>query len=297
MQSVIALVGRPNVGKSTLFNRLTRRRDALVADEPGLTRDRRYGVAEFGDARYTLIDTGGLFDSTAVGSLMAKQAAIAIEEADLVFFLVDARAGLTPTDLDIADQLRRSGRKILLVINKIDGATQEVADAEFQRLGFTPQVHVSAAHGRGMAALQVAVLTELPPTLGAEVAPVAGESERMRVAVIGRPNVGKSTLINRWLGEERQVVFDAPGTTRDAIEIPFDHDVGKFVLIDTAGVRRKGKVENVVEKFSVVKALAAIDSADVAVVVLDASEGLVEQDLHVLGYAIDRGAGLVLAVN
>ena len=297
MQGVIALVGRPNVGKSTLFNRLTRRRDALVADEPGLTRDRRYGVAELGDSRYTLIDTGGLFDATAVGSLMAKQAAIAIEEADLVFFLVDARAGLTPTDLDIADLLRRSGRKILLVVNKIDGATQEVADAEFQRTGFALQVQVSAAHGRGMAALQAAVLAELPPAPVSEAAPVAGESQRIRVAVIGRPNVGKSTLINRWLGEERQVVFDAPGTTRDAIEIPFDHDVGQFVLIDTAGVRRKGKVENVVEKFSVVKALAAIDSADVAVVVLDASEGLVEQDLHVLGYAIDRGAGLVLAVN
>jgi GTP-binding protein len=297
MQSVIALVGRPNVGKSTLFNRLTRRRDALVADEPGLTRDRRYGVAEFGDVRYTLIDTGGLFDATAVGSLMAKQAAIAIDEADLVFFLVDARAGLTPTDLDIADQLRRSGRKILLVVNKIDGATQEVADAEFQRLGFAPQVQVSAAHGRGMAALQAAVFAELPQAPLLDAAPISGESQRMRVAVIGRPNVGKSTLINRWLGEERQVVFDAPGTTRDAIEIPFDHDVGNFVLIDTAGVRRKGKVENVVEKFSVVKALAAIDSADVAVVVLDASEGLVEQDLHILGYAIDRGAGLVLAVN
>jgi GTP-binding protein len=254
-------------------------------------------VAEFGDVRYTLIDTGGLFDATAVGSLMAKQAAIAIDEADLVFFLVDARAGLTPTDLDIADQLRRSGRKILLVVNKIDGATQEVADAEFQRLGFAPQVQVSAAHGRGMAALQAAVFAELPQAPLLDAAPISGESQRMRVAVIGRPNVGKSTLINRWLGEERQVVFDAPGTTRDAIEIPFDHDVGNFVLIDTAGVRRKGKVENVVEKFSVVKALAAIDSADVAVVVLDASEGLVEQDLHILGYAIDRGAGLVLAVN
>ncbi len=293
--SVIALVGRPNVGKSTLFNRLTRRRDALVADVPGLTRDRRYGVAEFGDARCTLIDTGGLFDESAVGSLMAQQAAIAIDEADLVLFVVDGRAGLTPTDLDIAQQLRRSGRKVVLVVNKIDGAAPEVADAEFLRLGFAPQLQVSAAHGRGMAALATAVLAQLPPALAEPTA--ANEEERMRVAVMGRPNVGKSTLINRWLGEERQVVFDAPGTTRDAIEIPFDHDVGRFVLIDTAGVRRKGKVDDVVEKFSVVKALAAIDSADVAVVVLDASEGLVEQDLHLLGYAIDRGAGLVLAVN
>ena len=293
MPSVIALVGRPNVGKSTLFNRLTRRRDALVADAPGLTRDRRYGVAEFGDTHCTLIDTGGLFDETAVGSLMAQQAAVAIDEADLVLFVVDGRAGLTPTDLDIAQQLRRSGRSIVLVINKIDGVAPETADAEFRRLGFT-QVSISAAHGRGIAALEATVLAQLPP---ATESVAADEEQRMRVAVIGRPNVGKSTLINRWLGEERQVVFDAPGTTRDAIEIPFDHDVGRFVLIDTAGVRRKGKVDDVVEKFSVVKALAAIDSADVAVVVIDAAEDLVEQDLHLLGYAIERGAGLVLAVN
>jgi GTP-binding protein len=298
MRSVVALVGRPNVGKSTLFNRLTQRRDALVADEPGLTRDRRYGVADFDGARCTLIDTGGLFDPTAVGGLMAQQAAVAIEEADVVLFVVDARAGLTPTDLDIAEQLRKSNRRILLVVNKIDGAASDTADAEFSRLGFSPRVQVSAAHGRGMGSLQEALLTLLPPP-SESVGDEADESgpERMRVAVIGRPNVGKSTLVNRWLGEERQVVFDAPGTTRDAIEIPFDHDVGRFTLIDTAGVRRKGKVEDVVEKFSVVKALAAIDSADVAVVVIDASEGLVEQDLHLLGYAIDRGAGLVIAVN
>ncbi|HEY6598923.1 MAG TPA: ribosome biogenesis GTPase Der [Pseudomonadales bacterium] len=293
MPNVIALVGRPNVGKSTLFNRLTRRRDALVADAPGLTRDRRYGVAEFGNTHCTLIDTGGLFDETAVGSLMAQQAAVAIDEADLVLFVVDGRAGLTPTDLDIAQQLRRSGRAIVLVVNKIDGVTPETADAEFGRLGLT-QVLISAAHGRGIAALEAAVLAQLPP---ATEPLAANDEQRMRVAVIGRPNVGKSTLINRWLGEERQVVFDAPGTTRDAIEIPFDHDVGRFVLIDTAGVRRKGKVDDVVEKFSVVKALAAIDSADVAVVVMDAAEGLVEQDLHLLGYAIERGAGLIVAVN
>ena len=297
MQSVIALVGRPNVGKSTLFNRLTGRRDALVADVPGLTRDRRYGVAEFGDIHCTLIDTGGLFDDTAVGSLMAQQAAIAIDEADIVLFVVDARAGLTPTDMDIAAQLRKSDRRILLVVNKIDGAAQDVADAEFLRLGFEPRIHVSAAHGRGVGALADALLAELPPPSDVVVTGEGDGDKRMRVAVIGRPNVGKSTLVNRWLGEERQVVFDAPGTTRDAIEIPFDHDVGRFTLIDTAGVRRKGKVEDVVEKFSVVKALAAIDSADVAVVVIDAAVGLVEQDLHLLGYAIERGAGLVIAVN
>ncbi len=296
MRTVIALVGRPNVGKSTLFNRLTRRRDALVADAPGLTRDRRYGTAEFGDRSCTLIDTGGLFDETAVGGLMARQAGIAIEEADVVLFMVDARAGLTPTDIDIAEQLRKSNRKVVLAINKIDSTALDVAAAEFSRLGFSAHAQISAAHGRGMAALQQVLLDALPSAV--EEARIADEGPpRMRVAVIGRPNVGKSTLVNRWLGEERQVVFDAPGTTRDAIEIPFDHDVGRFTLIDTAGVRRKGKVDDVVEKFSVVKALDAIESADVAVVLIDASEQLVEQDLHLLGYAIDRGAGLVLAVN
>jgi GTP-binding protein len=297
MAHVIALVGRPNVGKSTLFNRMTQRRDALVADAPGLTRDRRYGVAVLGDRRCTLIDTGGLFDETAVGSLMAKQAAIAIDEADLVLFVVDARVGLTPVDLDIAEQLRRAGRAVVLVVNKTDGATAEVADAEFSRLGFAHEVQVSAAHGRGLAALHATVVAALPAQMDEPESMTESDRLRMRVAVIGRPNVGKSTLINRWLGEERQVVFDAPGTTRDAIEIPFDHDVGQFTLIDTAGVRRKGKVEDVVEKFSVVKALAAIDSADVAVLVIDAAEGLVEQDLHLVGYAIERGCGLVIAVN
>jgi GTP-binding protein len=296
MAHVIALVGRPNVGKSTLFNRLTRRRDALVADAPGLTRDRRYGVADLGGADCTLVDTGGLFDATAVGALMAKQAQLAIEEADLVVFVVDARDGLSANDLDIATQLRRSDRPVLLVINKIDGVDAATAEAEFAQLGFAPQLCVSAAHGRGIGALQTAIRDALPH----DAAPAqidSADADRIRVAVIGRPNVGKSTLINRWLGEERQIVFDAPGTTRDAIEIPFDHDVGRFMLIDTAGVRRKGKVDDVVEKFSVVKALAAMDSANVAVLVIDAAEGLVEQDLHLFGYAIERGAGIVLAVN
>jgi GTPase len=292
----VAVVGRPNVGKSTLFNRLTRARDALVADAPGLTRDRRYGVADLDGADCTLVDTGGLYDGTAVGALMAKQAELAIEEADLVVFVVDAREGLSANDLDIASQLRRSDRPVVLAINKIDGVDVTVAEAEFARLGFGGHC-VSAAHGRGVGALQAAIRDALPaePPAPAEADPI--DLDRIRVAVIGRPNVGKSTLINRWLGEERQIVFDAPGTTRDAIEIPFDHDVGRFTLIDTAGVRRKGKVEDVVEKFSVVKALAAIDSANVAVLVIDAAEGLVEQDLHLFGYAIERGAGIVLAVN
>jgi len=295
MPRVVAIVGRPNVGKSTLFNRLTRRRDALVADVPGLTRDRRYGVADLGGADCTLIDTGGLFDSSDVGALMAKQAQLAIDEADLVVLVVDARAGLTPTDLDVAQQIRRSDRPVLVAVNKIDGVESDAAEAEFARLGFATQISISAAHGRGIHVLQAAMRDALPPTPAASDS--TDDEARIRVAVIGRPNVGKSTLINRWLGEERQIVFDAPGTTRDSIEIPFDHDAGRFTLIDTAGVRRKGKVDDVVEKFSVVKALAAIDSADVAVLVIDASEGLVEQDLHLFGHAIDRGAGIVLAVN
>ena len=296
MRTVIALVGRPNVGKSTLFNRLTQRRDALVADAPGLTRDRRYGAAEIGDRSCTLIDTGGLFDETAVGGLMARQAAVAIDEADVVLFMVDARAGLTPPTSTSPNSCARAIARSCSQSTRSTTPRSDVAAAEFSRLGFGSQAQISAAHGRGMAALQQVLLDALPDAV--DEAPVVDAGpKRMRVAVIGRPNVGKSTLVNRWLGEERQVVFDAPGTTRDAIEIPFDHDVGRFTLIDTAGVRRKGKVEDVVEKFSVVKALEAIESADVAVVVIDASEQLVEQDLHMLGYAIDRGAGLVIAVN
>lgn len=294
--AVIALVGRPNVGKSTLFNRLTRRRDALVADTPGLTRDRRYGVATLEDRRVTLIDTGGLYDATEVAEAMARQSVVAIDEADLVLFVVDANAGLTAADQEIAARLRRTGRPVCVVVNKIDRVAEHVADAEFAALGFGRPLPISAAHGRGIAALESAMLEALPAPKPSEPT-VAASDRRTRVAVIGRPNVGKSTLVNRWLGSERQVVYDAPGTTRDAIEIDFDHDAGRFTLIDTAGIRRKGRVDDVVEKFSVVKALAAIDSADVAVVVIDAAEGLVEQDLHLLGYALERGAGVVIAVN
>lgn len=294
MSRIVAVVGRPNVGKSTLFNRLTNRRDALVADIPGLTRDRRYGVADLGGP-CTLIDTGGLIDEVSeVGSLMARQAAIAIEEADLVLLVVDSRAGLTPSDEEIAQQLRKAGASVVLVANKIDGAAQETALGDFARLGFHEVIAVSAAHGRGMGALAECVARRLPKVFDP---PPEDQSARLRLVVVGRPNVGKSTLVNRWLGEERQVVFDAPGTTRDAIEIPFDHPSGRFTLIDTAGVRRKGRVEGVVEKFSVVKSLAAMASAHVAVLLIDAREGLVEQDLHVLEYATDAGLGLILAVN
>jgi len=296
VSAVIALVGRPNVGKSTLFNRLTGRRDAIVADVPGLTRDRRYGSAAIEGRRCTLVDTGGLVEENSdVAELMSHQAGIAIEEADLVLFLVDAKAGLTPSDEVVAARLRRAGQPVVVVANKIDGAQPEVVTAEFARLGFPDLVGISAAHGRGMGALAATIARHLPTEPPAE--PGQQDVPRLRLVVIGRPNVGKSTLINRWLGEERQVVFDAPGTTRDAIEIPFDHAMGAFVLIDTAGVRRKGRVDDVVEKFSIVKCLAAMDTADVAVLLVDAREGLVDQDLHVLEYALDAGVGLVIAVN
>ena len=341
MTVTLALVGRPNVGKSTLFNRLCRRRDALVADVPGLTRDRRYGRAVLADCPVILIDTGGLLgepDLQAAGlaAAMARQSDQAIDEADLVLFVVDARAGLTPTDEEIADRLRRRDRPTLLVVNKVDGVSNEAAAADFAALGYADMVLVSAAHGRGVGLLgeTVAAKLELAPLdaylidgawsevgteLEAEAEAGAEESldslveqddeldaddesealapEPVRVAIIGRPNVGKSTLTNRLLGEERQVVFDLPGTTRDAIDIPFERDNQPYVLIDTAGVRRKGRVDEVVEKFSVVKSLEAIERAHVVVLVMDAREGVVEQDLHLLGYAIEAGAGIIIAVN
>jgi GTP-binding protein len=294
MQPVIALVGRPNVGKSTLFNRLTNSRDALVASVPGLTRDRQYGDATLDGRSCTVIDTGGLGDSSDVSNLMAEQVGLAIDEADLVLLLVDARAGRTPADEEIMQQLRERGAEVFLVINKIDGNVPESAEAEFLSFGVADHALVSASHGRGIAGLAAAVATRLPAT---EPEPSALLEGRVRLAVIGRPNVGKSTLINRWLGETRQVVFDAPGTTRDSIEIPLDHAAGKFLLIDTAGVRRKGRVDGVVEKFSVVKALQAMRGADVAVLLIDAREGLVDQDLHLFEFAAAVGTGLVLAVN
>jgi len=296
MTSIVALVGRPNVGKSTLFNRLTGRRDALVADVPGLTRDRRYGAALIAERRCTLIDTGGLFgEDEPIARLTAQQVDVAIAEADLALLVVDARAGRLAGDDEIAAKLRRAGVRTIVVANKIDGAREDEALGEFHALGFATVAAVSAAHGRGIAQLGRAIVAALPaPEAPSES--MVGDA-RIRLAVVGRPNVGKSTLVNRWLGEERVVVFDEPGTTRDAIEIAFDHRFGKFVLIDTAGIRRKGRVEAVVEKFSVVKSLAALESAHVAVLLIDAREGLVEQDLHVLDYAIEAGVGLVVAVN
>ena len=290
----LALVGRPNVGKSTLFNKLTRRRDALVADVPGLTRDRRYGRATLDDKPCMLIDTGGLFGEDEFARVVTEQADVALDEAELVLFIVDARSGLTALDEEIVDHLRRKGCEILLLINKVDGVDSTYAEVEFTRLGLGEGFPISAAHGRGLTSLVAAVAARLPDS---ELEPAAGESGRIRTAVIGRPNVGKSTLINRLLGEQRQVVLDQPGTTRDAIAIPFTADGDDYLLIDTAGVRRKGKVAEIVEKYSVVKSLDAMEQAHVVVLMLDGSEGLVEQDLHVLQYAARAGCGVVIAVN
>ncbi|MGI9327256.1 MAG: ribosome biogenesis GTPase Der [Pseudomonadales bacterium] len=287
------LVGRPNVGKSTLFNRLTGQRQALVADVPGLTRDRRYG--RIADGAATLIDTGGLLGEDPFVDLLSKQVELALAEADIALWLVDARDGLLPADYEIAALLRRRGIATLLLINKIDGVSEDQAIAEFSELGFAESFLISASQGRGMAGLLEHLLAALPPV--DPDADSAAAADAIKVALIGRPNVGKSTLTNRLLGEERQVVFDAPGTTRDAIDIPLTREGQNYVLIDTAGVRRKGRTEGVVEKFSVVKTLDAIERAHVVLLVIDAQEGLVEQDLHLLGYALDAGRGLLLCVN
>ncbi len=297
------LVGRPNVGKSTLFNRLTGTRDALVADVPGLTRDRRYGRADIGGRPCVLVDTGGLLGDGDLAVLTGQQADVAVAEADTVLFMVDARDGLTAGDEQIAQQLRKSGCDVVLVVNKTDGQNPHTAEAEFAGTGFADCCPISAVHGRGLGALRDCLAARLPEdddpaaTGGVDRTSAETASGIVRAAVVGRPNVGKSTLINRLLGEERQVVSDRPGTTRDAIEVPFERGGDRFVLIDTAGVRRRGRIEAVVEKFSVVKALQAIERAHVAVVVVDGLEGLVDQDLHVLQLGANAGAGIVVAVN
>ena len=298
MTAVVALVGRPNVGKSTLFNRLTRSRDALVADLPGLTRDRQYGLARVDDRALVVIDTGGLSgDEAGMDDAMARQTLRAVEEADLVLLLVDGRSGLTAGDELIAERLRRSGRRARLVVNKIDGVGEEVAAAEFGTLGFGEPIAISASHGRGLRALEAEVLAELPTAAEGETGEHAGERHGTVVSVVGRPNVGKSTLVNRLLGEDRVVVFDEAGTTRDSIFVPYERDGRPYTLVDTAGVRRRGRVQEVVEKFSVVKTLQAIDAAGVVVLVVDARDGLVEQDLHLLGTVLEHGRAVVLAVN
>ncbi|MDF1588766.1 MAG: ribosome biogenesis GTPase Der [Gammaproteobacteria bacterium] len=299
MKPIIALVGRPNVGKSTLFNRLTRSRDALVADFSGLTRDRIYGTVNSDDCSFILIDTGGLTEqSDDMSDLMRKQAKLAIEESDLVLFLVDGRAGLTAADQNIAKELRNVDKPILLVVNKSEGEQREVIAAEFYALGFgEPQV-ISASQGRGITNL-IDGLKQVLPSIELTEEEVVPEdtSHVIRLAVLGRPNVGKSTLINRILGEERVVAFDEPGTTRDSIHIPFEKDGTEYILIDTAGVRRRSKVSEMLEKFSIVKTLQALEDANVVILVLDAHEGIVEQDLHLAGLIIQSGRAVVIAVN
>lgn len=301
----LALVGRPNVGKSTLFNRLTRRRDALVADVPGLTRDRRYGRAQIDDIEFTLIDTGGLLgEPGGLTDALEAQADQAFDEADAVLFLVDARDGLTAIDQEIADRIRRMGKPFLLVVNKMDGANEGEALAEFSALGFDAVAYVSASHGRGLGDLRSWLaeqdwVLQQPDADSLSTGEEAADKESglIKIALIGRPNVGKSTLTNRLLGEERQVVFDAPGTTRDAIAIPFERGDERYLLIDTAGVRRKGRVEGVAEKFSVVKSLQAMEEAHVVILVMDGTEGVVDQDLQILRYAAESGNGVLVAVN
>ena len=295
MLPVVALVGRPNVGKSTLFNALTRTRDALVADEPGLTRDRKYGYARRGDLACVVVDTGGLVESaTGIEKLMAEQTLKAVEEADRILFVVDAREGCTPTDQHVAQVLRRGGREVLLVVNKAEDLDPAIAAAEFHALGFGDPVAISAAHGRGIEPLLTRALEGMERS---GESPDDAGADNIRVAVVGRPNVGKSTLINRFLGEERLVAFDQPGTTRDTVTVPFERDGQRYTLLDTAGVRRKSRVSEAVEKFSIVKTLQAIEEAHVVIGVLDAQDTVAEQDASLLGLVAERGRALVIAVN
>lgn len=295
---VVALVGRPNVGKSTLFNRLTKSRDAIVADMPGLTRDRHYGNARLGRREFIVIDTGGFEPDASSGIYreMAKQTRQAVAEADVVIFVVDARAGLSAQDHEIADHLRRLAKPCLLVANKAEGMREGAQLAEFYELGLGEVIPVSAAHGQGVRSMIEAALDHLIWPDDTPESDVAAE-EAIRLAVAGRPNVGKSTLINAWLGEERLVAFDLPGTTRDAIRVPFEREGRRFELIDTAGLRRKGRVFEAVEKFSVVKTLQAIESAHVVLLLLDATQGVTDQDAHIAGYILDSGRSVVVAVN
>jgi GTP-binding protein len=298
MKPVLALVGRPNVGKSTLFNRLTQSRDAIVADYAGLTRDRHYGNARLGRREYIVIDTGGFEPDASSGIFkeMAKQTQQAVAEADVVIFVVDAREGLSAQDHDIAKYLRRLSKPTLLVANKAEGMREGPQLAEFYELGLGEVLPVSAAHGQGVRSMAEAALDQLGPPPDEDDEEKAEEGV-IRLAVAGRPNVGKSTLINTWLGEERLVAFDLPGTTRDAIHVPLEHQGQRYDLIDTAGLRRKGKVFEAIEKFSVVKTLQAIDTAHVVLLLIDATQGVTDQDAHIAGYILESGRAVVLAVN
>jgi GTP-binding protein len=297
VKPVIALVGRPNVGKSTLFNRLTRSRDAIVHDVPGVTRDRHYGEGRQGDRAFIAIDTGGLEPGAEEGIYveMRRQAEQAIAESDAVIFMVDGRAGLLPGDRQIAGKLRRLSSPVYVAVNKAEGMQSDTAVAEFHELGLGDPAPISSAHGEGVRELMDLALSTFP--LEERVAEEAPEKGHPRVAIVGRPNVGKSTLINALVGEERVIAFDKPGTTRDPIEVPFERAGRRYTLIDTAGVRRRGKTGTPVEFFSIVKALQAIEAANVAILTLDAIDGVTEQDAHVAGYILERGRALVLAIN
>lgn len=294
MLPVIAIVGRPNVGKSTLFNRLTKTRDAIVADLPGVTRDRLYGEGELGEQRFIVIDTGGLAGDAQnqLAGLMEQQTWLAVSEADAILFLVDARSGLTAADETILQRLRQAAKPIYLVINKAENLKSEIVSSEFYQLGLENIFPISAEHGEGVAVLMQRVLEKF-----AKVSPEKEIAEGIKIAIIGRPNVGKSTLVNRMLGEERVLVYDLPGTTRDSIYIPFTRKNNTYTLIDTAGVRRRRGITEAVEKFSVIKALQAVEAANVVVMVLDAHESVAEQDLRLLGFVLDAGKALVIAVN
>ena len=297
MLPVVALIGRPNVGKSTLFNRLTRSRDALVADYPGLTRDRKYGFGKVGSIPYLVIDTGGVAGGeTGIDERMVEQTQRALEEADAAIVMVDGREGLTAADEHVADLARRHAKHVWLVVNKAEGLDSAIVGSEFHRLGIGEPLAVSAAHGDRISALMDAVLAEFADAAGDEAEEHADDDE-LRIAVIGRPNVGKSTLINRLIGEERLVVFDQPGTTRDSVEVPFERNDRNYILIDTAGIRRRSRVHEAIEKFSIVKALQAIERAQVVIAVLDAHEGVTEQDVSLLGLVLERGRALVVVTN
>ncbi len=293
MIPVIALVGRPNVGKSTLFNRLTKSRDAIVADYSGLTRDRKYGEGQLDDKKFIVVDTGGISgDEVGIDAVMAEQSLLAIDEADVVFFVVDARDGLTPVDEEIAKYIRQTSKPVTLVINKIDGLNEDLVANDFYTLGMSAMKLTAASHNRGVLSLIEDALAEIPDHDDSLL-----DSHGCKIGIIGRPNVGKSTLVNRLLGEDRVVVYDQPGTTRDSIYIPYERHEKPYTLIDTAGVRRRKNIRESVEKFSIVKTLQAIEDSNVVVVVIDAREGVVDQDLHLIGFAMDAGRALVLAVN